>query len=63
MRMALSRMAREECRRTKKAIAVLVWARWMPPAPGDIVWCRFPNLPQRARVRNLGLRSCATSPA
>ena len=22
-------------------------ARWKPPAPGDIVWCRFPNLPQR----------------
>lgn len=23
-------------------------ARWTPPAPGDIVWCRFPNLPQRS---------------
>lgn len=23
-------------------------SRWTPPAPGDIVWCRFPNLPQRS---------------
>jgi hypothetical protein len=22
--------------------------RWKPPAPGDIVWCRFPNLPHRS---------------
>ncbi len=21
---------------------------WRPPAPGDIVWCRFPNLPVRS---------------
>lgn len=21
---------------------------WPPPAPGDIVWCRFPNLPRRS---------------
>ena len=23
-------------------------AGWTPPAPRDIVWCRFPNLPQRS---------------
>ena len=23
-------------------------ASWRPPAPGDIVWCRFPNLPARS---------------
>lgn len=22
-------------------------ALWTPPTPGDIVWCRFPNLPRR----------------
>lgn len=22
-------------------------ATWRPPEPGDIVWCRFPHLPQR----------------
>lgn len=22
--------------------------RWTPPAPGDIVWCRFPDLPRRS---------------
>jgi hypothetical protein len=21
---------------------------WTPPAPGDIVWCRFPELPRRS---------------
>ena len=21
---------------------------WAPPTPGDIVWCRFPNLPRRS---------------
>jgi len=25
-----------------------VAARWRPPAPGDIVWCRFPELPRRS---------------
>jgi len=25
-----------------------VVALWTPPAPGDIVWCRFPNLPRRS---------------
>lgn len=23
-------------------------ARWAPPAPGDIVWCLFPDLPRRS---------------
>jgi hypothetical protein len=23
-------------------------ADWTPPTPGDIVWCRFPNLPRRS---------------
>lgn len=23
-------------------------ATWAPPTPGDIVWCRFPNLPGRS---------------
>jgi len=23
-------------------------APWAPPTPGDIVWCRFPNLPRRS---------------
>jgi hypothetical protein len=23
-------------------------AHWPPPAPGDIVWCRFPELPKRS---------------
>ena len=22
-------------------------ANWMPPIPGDIVWCHFPDLPRR----------------
>lgn len=23
-------------------------AAWLPPTPGDIVWCRFPELPRRS---------------
>jgi hypothetical protein len=23
-------------------------AHWPPPAPGDIVWCRFPELPRKS---------------